>query len=123
MEDEIKQLIKQRRPLEAEVQILRSGFAENVQIVGSGKVERINSLVKQIILVDGWLLLLTEDEAYVIKRHLIDGIDWPRIAVEYKGIWGEDYAKSERTLKTYQQRALSKIVKFTKEQNTYPDFM
>lgn len=29
--------------------------------------------------VENWLSLLSEDEAYVIQRHLIDGITWPRV--------------------------------------------
>ncbi len=123
MEDSIRQFIKKRRSLEAEAWILHSCYDNNSQFADSTKVNHMSSLGKQIALIDSWLLLLNEDEAYVIKRHLIDGIDWPRIAVEYKGIWGEDYAKSEPTLKTYQQRAMSKIIRFTQEQNTYPDFM
>ena len=59
-----------------------------------------------------WLALLTEDEAYVVKRHLIDGIDIPRITKEYQKRWGDEYAKTERTIKAYQRRALNKIVRF-----------
>ncbi len=123
MEDSMKQFIKKRRSLEAEARIFHSCYDNNLQLANTTKVNHISSLERQIALIDSWLLLLNEDEAYVIKRHLIDGIDWPRIAVEYKGIWGEDYAKSERTLKTYQQRAMSKIVRFTQEQNAYPQFI
>lgn len=123
MEDKIRQLIRQRRPIEAEVRILRSCFNDNTQMVDSAKAQRMCFLEHQIALIDGWLLLLNEDEAYVVKRHLIDGIDWPRVAMEYKGIWGEDYAKTERTLKTYQKRAMEKILRFAQEQKTSPDFM
>ena len=121
MEDKIKDLIKQRRPMEAEAKILRSCYDCNARIVDSVQAARMSSLDKQIALIDGWLLLLNEDEAYVVKRHLIDGIDWPRIAMEYKGIWGEDYAKSERTLKTYQKRAMEKILRFARGQKPSPD--
>lgn len=123
MEDKIKQLISQRRPIEAEVRILRSCFNDNTQIDDSAKAHRICFLDHQIALIDGWLLLLNEDEAYVVKRHLIDGIDWPRVALEYKGIWGDDYAKTERTLKTYQKRAMGKILRFAQEQKIFPNFM
>lgn len=57
-------------------------------------------------------MVLTEDEAYVIERHLIDGVDIPRVAAEYQKRWGEEYAKTERTLKSYQRRAIEKIAKF-----------
>jgi len=55
--------------------------------------------------------------AYVIQRHLIDGVDIPRIVVEYRERWGEEFAKTERTIKTYQRRALEKIQRF--EEKTY----
>lgn len=60
----------------------------------------------------GALTLLTEDEVYVITRHFIDGIDIPRVAAEYQKQWGNEYAKTDRTIKTYQRRALDKIEKF-----------
>ncbi len=123
VEDKIKDLIRQRRPIEAEAKILRSCYNGNTRKVDSAKAERVNTLDEQIALIDGWLLLLNEDEAYVVKRHLVDGIDWPRIAMEYKGIWGDDYAKSERTLKTYQKRAMEKILRFAREQKSPPDFL
>lgn len=58
--------------------------------------------------------LLSEDEAFVTQRHMIDGIDIPRIVVEYEARWGREFAKSERTIKTYQQRAINRIAEFEK---------
>lgn len=62
--------------------------------------------------INSWLTLLSEDERYVIQRHLIDGIDIPRIAIEYRERWGDEYAKTERTIKSYQKKALQKIERF-----------
>ena len=56
--------------------------------------------------------LLTEDESFVIRRHLFDGIDIPRIAIEYRERWGEEFGKTDRTIKTYQKKALQKIAAF-----------
>jgi len=70
-----------------------------------------------LLRIDTWLTLLSEDESYVIQRHLIDGVDIPRIVVEYRERWGEEFAKTERTIKTYQRRALEKIQRF--EEKTY----
>ena len=62
-----------------------------------------------------WMTLLSEDEAFVTRRHLIEGIDIPRIVVEYGERWGNEFAKTERTIKSYQRRAIQKIECF--EQN------
>ncbi len=53
--------------------------------------------------------------AFVIKRHLIDGVDWTRIVKEYTEKWGTDLEKNERTFKGYQQKALRKIVLVSKK--------
>lgn len=65
--------------------------------------------------VENWLSLLSEDEAYVIQRHLIDGITWPRVWAEFGEKWKE-YGKCERTLMRYQEHALKKIQSFMNEQ-------
>ncbi len=58
---------------------------------------------------------LPEGEAFVIKRHLIDGIDWMRIVKEYTEKWGDELDKTERTFQGYQQKALRKIVMASKK--------
>lgn len=55
-------------------------------------------LNKQLVCIQTWLTLLTEDEVYIIEWHLIDGIDIPRIAAEYQKRWGDEYAKTDRTI-------------------------
>jgi len=59
-----------------------------------------------------WIELLTEDEAYIVKRHIIDGIDWPRISVEYRERWGDENTKSERQMQRIMATALDKIGRF-----------
>ena len=66
------------------------------------------------LMVESWLTLLSEDEEYVIRRHLIDGLTWPRIEIEYAERWKE-YAKTCRTLMRYQNNALKKISEFMEE--------
>lgn len=66
------------------------------------------------------LRFLSVDEAYVMKRHLMDGADWPRIAKEYCAELGEETDKNIRTFMAYQQRALRKIVKVSSERVSFP---
>ena len=63
------------------------------------------------LLVKSWLAILSEDEEYVIRRHLIDGLTWPRIEAEYAETWKE-FAKTSRILMRYQNNALQKIADF-----------
>lgn len=112
MEARVKEMIRRRKAYESERNILRVCMGDLQKNAQNGRTERIGQLDRWIAIVDGWMLLLTEDEAFVIKRHLVDGIDWPRVTLEYEKLWGQPFAKAERTLRSYQQSAMAKIVQF-----------
>lgn len=108
----IKEILSKKRQYEAESRFLCSheyqeaqSSPDYMQVEG----RKLEMLLKRI---DLWLALLSEDEAFVITRHLIDGIDIPRISLEYERKWGGEFAKTERTIKMYQSRALKKIAEF-----------
>lgn len=112
MIDAIKDTIRSKRAYEAELEYLVACLndmgSENQPVI----VERIAFLRQQLSLISSWMKLLSDDEAFVTQRHLIDGIDIPRIVMEYEVKWGREFAKSERTIKTYQQRAIKHIAEF-----------
>ena len=109
MRDQIVQILKSKRQYEAEQKLL---LTQNDTDISSGRQDRLSFLNHQLHHIDVWLVLLSEDESFVIKRHYFDGIDIPRIAVEYKQRWGEEFGKTERTIKKYQKKALEKIEQF-----------
>ncbi len=57
----------------------------------------------------GLISSLSEDQRFIVQRHLIDGIDWPRIVKEYSDMWGQENEKSIRSFQIYQTKALRKI--------------
>ena len=107
----IKDAFLSLRAYKAEKLLLQKRMAAEVQ-PSSDVFKRIEFMDHQIQRVEIWMALLSEDEAYVVKRHLVDGIDIGRIAVEYKDRWGEEFAKTDRSLRSYQRKALKKILLF-----------
>lgn len=93
-----------------EAQIRRNGD------ISPKQMEQLLQLRDKNATVESWLSLLSEDEAYVIQRHLIDGITWPRVWAEYSEKWKE-FGKCERTLMRYQDHALKKIQRFMNDQD------
>jgi len=81
---------------------------------------RLSDLKLKNCRVKNWLSILTEDEEYVVRRHLIDGISWPRLEAEHIELWKE-YGKNRRTLMRYQNKALEKIQHFLCEDNLSSD--
>ena len=53
--------------------------------------------------------MLTEEERFVVIKHLADQLSWPLILVEYQHRWGAEQARHERTLKRFQAQALEKV--------------
>ena len=112
---EMKLVLRNTHDVEAQRKFLLSEMEnrngrENEQIKA-----RLDYVNEQLSTIQIWMTLLSEDEAFVIRRHLIEGIDIPRIVVEYCARWGNEFATTERTIKSYHRSAIQKIVCF--EQN------
>ena len=71
----------------------------------------------RIELVDTWLTLLDTEERFLVELHLIDGLDWAKVIVEYEKLWQRENGRAERTLKRIQSKALEQIADFM---NSYP---
>jgi len=68
----------------------------------------------KIASVQSWFNLLNEDERFVIQKHLIEELDWPRVAYAFSDRWQMEFRRTERTLLHYQSSALKKIDSFCK---------
>lgn len=71
----------------------------------------MQALNEWISSVDSLLMLLNEDEMFIIQRHIFDGIDWNRIVTQYAIKWGDENLKCRRTLIRCQKAALKKLAK------------
>lgn len=64
--------------------------------------------IKNVI--ECWLELLPDDERFLVQKHLIQGLDWAKVIVEYNERWGIMNGRAERTLKRIQARAIKRIL-------------
>lgn len=112
MTELIKQTLLKKRDYEAEYRFLQQYLSDNRHKNTVKQEERLSFLEQQLQSISVWMELLTEDEAFVIKRHLFDGVDIPRITIEYRERWGDEFGKTDRTIKAYQRKALQKIASF-----------
>lgn len=117
MIENIRNQLRRSKEIDAEYEMLNA-YQLTATEMTEAQIKRVNTLFEQRKQICIWLAMLSEDETYVVRRHLIDGIDFPRIALEYQNRWGLEFAKTERTLKMYQKRALEKIemLEYAKEQ-------
>ena len=66
----------------------------------------------RIELVETWLTLLDMEERFIVVSHLIDGLDWAKVIVEYEKLWERENGRADRTLKRIQSKALARIADF-----------
>lgn len=69
----------------------------------------------KVAMVQSWFTLLNTDERFVIEKHLIEELEWPRISFSFSELWKGEFTRSERTLVGYQASGLNKIVRFCED--------
>lgn len=106
--EEVKDLFRKEHNYQAEYAYLKSRIALN-EPMNPEQCKRFHMLKGWLSCFNSLLLVLNEDELFIIKRHLIDGIDWNRIIIEYNEKWGPENGRNRRTLIRYQNSALKKI--------------
>lgn len=66
----------------------------------------------KVAMIQSWLNLLNADERFVIEKHLLEELEWPRVAFSFTEKWKGEFSRTERTLISYQASGLAKIVAF-----------
>jgi hypothetical protein len=108
--DGVRALFHTYRPLEGEAIILEKCLSASETV--SPRKSRLDELRRILALMNGLLRLLPEEESYIIRLHLIDKLDWPRVCSEHGARWGRDLARTEQTLKRKQATAFKRIIAF-----------
>ncbi len=105
----VKNLLKAKPEIEAEIEVIQAQLAFDASFTDSLANDRVIRLEQQLRLIDSLYVLLSEDEKFIIQRHMIDGLDWPRVIKEYVDKWGIENEKSTRSFQIYQTKGLRKI--------------
>ncbi len=92
-------------------------FVEARTHVSSSQIrDRLALINSALTMLESWMQLLSDDERYVIKRHLLDGIVWYRIAYEYNNKLIRSKTKSLSSLRRMQHQANARIALHTQSQ-------
>ena len=99
----VKWALSQYRTLQGEHELRKALYPDRALDEG----ERL--LKQKIDVIEAMLLLLTDEERFVVTKHLGDKISWSLLLREYENRWGAAQARHDRTLKRFQSQALAKI--------------
>ena len=72
----------------------------------------MEQLSRVLAMLEAWMRLLTADERYVIKRHLVDEMDWSSIVSEHNTKLLRSEGRSRSSLRRMQSHAIGKIARY-----------
>lgn len=96
----VKEILLKYRKIESDIMTLQTLCAN---------AETLTKRLLQKDVLDSWLLLLSDSERWVITTHLISGLPWAMVVIEFEKKWGKEQVRDERTLKRIQSKAIAKI--------------
>ena len=121
MEQFIKDTIRYYKQNCVQQRLLQNRLHNHAPPATDIQTSTLLQMAKRNQMVEGWLSILSDDEVFVVRKHLMEELDWPRIEAERRDKWGE-LGKTERTLKRYQKKAIEKIIRFVRSQPQDDDF-
>lgn len=112
MEQLIRSVISKYNDYLAEAELYEKWLA---QVDDPDTKNHLTLLELKIAAIYAWMNLLNADEKFVLQKHLIEEIEWPRVAFEYRERWKCEFTRTERSLQVYQASALAKIAAFAEK--------
>lgn len=110
-QEDVRKLFTQRGEIEMELKVRQAQYYGRETETPPEMAERITALQRELMLIDGLFAALSENEAFVIRHHLMEELDWPQTMVLFVRKWGAQAEKSLRSMKALQEKGLRKIAR------------
>ena len=110
-QEDVRKLFTQRGEIEMELKVRQAQYYGREAEAPPEMAERITALQRELMLIDGLFAALSENEAFVIRHHLMEELDWPQTMVLFAQKWGVEAEKSLRSMKALQEKGLRKIAR------------
>lgn len=110
-QEDVRKLFSQRGEIEMEIKICQAQYHGREDEMTPEMKERICQLERDVVTIDSFFSALSVNEAFVIRHHVMEGLDWPQTITLYTEKWGKEAEKSLRSMKSLQEKALRKIAR------------
>lgn len=108
-QEDVRKLFMQRGEIDMELKVRQAQYYGREAEIPPEMTEKIMALQRELMTIDGLFAALSENEAFVIRHHLIEELDWPQTMVLFAQKWGVEAEKSLRSMKALQEKGLRKI--------------
>lgn len=119
-EDDVKRILLNRSKIEMELNICEANCQNCPDSVSPQMRIRLGKLRSQLKTIDSLFLVLSENQEFVVRRHILGELDWPQVLNEYGKKWGPETEKSVRSMQICQTKALKKIAGALNERIDFP---
>jgi len=97
-----------RGEVEANIKMLEAQYYKREEEMPNDIKKLIDDYERKLLEIDGMLSLFSANEAFVIRHHLIEGLDWEQVSLKYIALWGAASEKTIRSFQLWQTKALKK---------------
>lgn len=118
-EQNVRDILASYSDTEMELSLCKAHYYKREEDMSEEHRQHILYLERKIMMINGMLLVLSVNEEFVVRRHIIDQLDWPQILNEYIDLWGKESEKTIRSLQICQTKALKKIADALNRQSTF----
>lgn len=110
-QEDVRKLFMQRGEIDMELKVRQAQYYGREAEIPPEMMARIMALQRELMMIDGLFAALSENEAFVIRHHLIEELDWPQTMVLFAQKWGVEAEKSLCSMKALQEKGLRKIAR------------
>jgi len=110
-QEDVRKLFMQRGEIEMELKVRQAQYYGREAEIPPEMTTRIMALQRELMMIDGLFAALSENEAFVIRHHLMEELDWPQTIVLFAQKWGVEAEKSLRSMKALQEKGLRKVAR------------
>ena len=110
-QEDVRKLFMQRGEIEMELKVRQAQYYGREAEIPPEAMTKITALQRQLMMIDGFFAALSENEAFVIRHHLMEELDWPQTMTLFAQKWGVEAEKSLRSMKALQEKGLRKIAR------------
>ena len=77
-QEDVRKLFMQRGEIEMELKVRQAQYYGKEAEIPSEMAARVMELQRELMTIDGFFAALSENEAFVIRHHLMEELDWPQ---------------------------------------------
>ena len=114
---DVAQLFIGRGEIETKIKMYQAQYFKREKDMPTVIKSQIEVCERQLMEIDSLFSLFTANEAFVIKHHLIQGLDWEQVSMKYIELWGPSSEKTIRSFQLWQTKALNKAAAALNKKN------